>query len=185
MTLRILLIILVFAAGFGLGTVCGDSMKRWLGRPGGKPKAPTPLPDPSAKVVEETPSHPVRARCGELQGEGERLPDPDKELLERATEYVNENLQRPELSVEELSGYLGMSRVHLYKKLRAVTGRTPIEFIRVMRLRHGVKLLEEGRHNVTEVAGRVGFNSPRIFSRYFKEEYGVLPSEYQTRQPGG
>lgn len=184
MTLRILLIILVFAAGFGLGSVCGDSMKRWLGRSVGKPKAPTPLPDPSAEE-EESPPQPPQARCGELQGESKRLPGPDKELLERATEYVNDNLTRPELSVEELSGHLGMSRVHLYKKLRAVTGRTPIEFIRVMRLRRGVKLLEDGRYNVTDVAGRVGFNSPRIFSRYFKEEYGVLPSEYQTRQPGG
>ncbi|MDE6466699.1 MAG: helix-turn-helix transcriptional regulator, partial [Duncaniella sp.] len=93
--------------------------------------------------------------------------------------YVVNNMKRTDLSVEELSSYLGMSRVDLYKKLKAVTGKTPIEFIRLIRLKRAAQLLRESQLNVSEVAYQVGFNSPKYFARYFKEEYNILPSEYK------
>lgn len=120
---------------------------------------------------------------------GSRLIDPepesipitplDEKMVEKAVKYVVANMKRADLSVEELSGHLGMSRVHLYKKLKATTGKTPIEFIRLIRLKRAAQLLRESQLNVSEVAYQVGFNSPRNFSKYFRDEFGMLPSTYQ------
>ena len=92
------------------------------------------------------------------------------------------HIARPDLSVEELSHELGMSRVHLYKKLLQITGKTPIEFIRIIRLKRAAQLLRESQQNVSEVAYQVGFNNPKYFSKYFKDELGTLPSDYMKRE---
>ncbi len=106
----------------------------------------------------------------------------DEKLIENAIKYVEVNISRPELSVEELSHELGMSRVHLYKKLLQITGKTPIEFIRIIRLKRAAQLLRESQRNVSEIAYQVGFNNPKYFSKYFKEEFGLLPSIYQEQE---
>ena len=106
----------------------------------------------------------------------------DEKLIEKAIKYVEDNMSRTELSVEELSRELGMSRVHLYKKLLQITGKTPIEFIRVIRLKRAAQLLRESQLHVSEVAFEVGFNNPKYFSRYFKDEFGVLPSVYHEKE---
>lgn len=105
----------------------------------------------------------------------------DERFIDHAVKYVEDNISRSDFSVEELSRQLGMSRVHLYKKLLAITGKTPIEFIRVIRLKRAAQLLCESRQNISEIAYKVGFNNPKYFSKYFKEEYGVLPSVYQEK----
>lgn len=104
----------------------------------------------------------------------------DQKLVDDAVKYVDANMSRTDLSVEELSRELGMSRVHLYKRLRQITGKTPIEFIRLLRLKRAAQLLRESQLNVSEIAYKVGFNSPKYFSNYFKQEFGVLPSAYQS-----
>lgn len=106
----------------------------------------------------------------------------DEKLIENAIKYVETHIARPDLSVEELSHELGMSRVHLYKKLLQITGKTPIEFIRIIRLKRAAQLLRESQQNVSEVAYQVGFNNPKYFSKYFKDEFGVLPSVYQEKE---
>lgn len=106
----------------------------------------------------------------------------DEQLVANAIKYVETNISRPELSVEELSQALGMSRVHLYKKLSQITGKTPVEFIRIIRLKRGMQLLRESQLNVSEIAYQVGFNSPKYFTKYFREEFGVLPSVYQEKE---
>lgn len=106
----------------------------------------------------------------------------DEKLIEKAMKYVSDNLDSAQLSVEELSDYLGMSRVQLYKKIKQITGKTPIEFIRIIRLKRAAQLLRESQLNVSEIAYRTGFNSPRVFSKYFKEEFGILPSVYQDKE---
>ena len=106
----------------------------------------------------------------------------DEQLVEKAVKYVEDNISRSDLSVEELSRHLGMSRVHLYKKLLPLTGKTPIEFIRVLRLKRAAQYLRESQLNVSEIAYRLGFNNPKYFSRYFKDEFGLSPSEYQDRE---
>ncbi|MBP6829068.1 MAG: response regulator, partial [Saprospiraceae bacterium] len=110
----------------------------------------------------------------------------DEQLVRKAIDLVEQNIANADFSVEELSHALAMSRVYLYKKLLALTGKTPIEFIRVMRLKRAAQLLEKSQLTVAEVAYKVGFNNPKYFAKYFKEEYGMLPTAYQkkTRNAG-
>jgi len=105
----------------------------------------------------------------------------DEKLIQKALEYTETNISNPDFSVEELSRELGMSRVHLYKKLSSLTGKTPIEFIRVIRLKRAAQLLEESQLTVSEIAYEVGFNNPKYFRKYFKDEFNVLPSQYGSR----
>lgn len=74
-----------------------------------------------------------------------------------------------------------MSRVHLYKKLLSITGKTPIEFIRIIRLKRAAQLLRESQLSISEIAYQTGFNNLKFFRKYFKETFGVLPSEYQEK----
>ncbi len=106
----------------------------------------------------------------------------DEKLIENAMKYVSDNIASPQLSVEDLSDHLGMSRVRLYKKIKQITGKTPIEFIRIIRLKRAAQLLRESQMNVSEIAYKTGFNSPKVFSKYFKDEFGILPSAYQDRE---
>lgn len=107
----------------------------------------------------------------------------DEQLIEKAVKYVEDNIFRSDLSVEELAQNMGMSRVHLYKKITALTGKTPIEFIRLLRLKRATQYLAESQLTIAEIAYRLGFNNPKYFSKYFKEEFGILPSEYQFKAP--
>ncbi|HMG66855.1 MAG TPA: helix-turn-helix transcriptional regulator, partial [Chitinophagaceae bacterium] len=102
-----------------------------------------------------------------------------------ALESVEKNIQNPDFSVEDLSRELFMSRVALYKKLLSLTGKSPIEFIRVMRLKRAAQLLKKSQMAVAEIAYEVGFNNPKIFSRYFKTEFGLTPSQYQDQLSAG
>ena len=118
----------------------------------------------------------------DLKPSGTAITSMDEKLINHAVKYVEDNIARSDLSVEELSKELGMSRVHLYKKLLAITGKTPIEFIRIIRLKRAAQLLRGSQQNISEIAYQVGFNNPKYFSRYFKEEFGILPSAFQYRQ---
>ena len=101
----------------------------------------------------------------------------DEQLIEKAIRAVEENMDNSEFSVEELSSYVGMSRGHLYKKLIMITGKSPLEFIRVLRVKRGKQLLEQSQLNISQIAYQIGL-SPKQFAKYFKEEFGYVPSEY-------
>ncbi|WP_084454424.1 hybrid sensor histidine kinase/response regulator transcription factor [Algoriphagus terrigena] len=106
----------------------------------------------------------------------------DDLLIQKAVELVEKHLDDTQLSVEFLSSELGMSRVHLYKKLQSLTGKSPIEFIRLIRMQRAAQLLTKSQLNVAEVAYRVGYNNAKYFAKHFKAEFEVLPSEYSSRQ---
>lgn len=105
----------------------------------------------------------------------------DEQLIDKAVKYVEENMGRSDLSVEELAQAMGMSRVHLYKKIIALTGKSPIEFIRRIRLKRSCQYLTESQLSISEIAYKLGFNTPRYFSAYFKDEFGMTPREYQAK----
>lgn len=107
----------------------------------------------------------------------------DEQLIKKATAYVDENISDSTITVETMAQALGMSRVQLYKKLLSITGSTPSEFIRQIRMRRAEQLLRESQYSVSEVAYKVGFNIPRYFTKYFKEMYGVTPSQYKNHSP--
>lgn len=89
----------------------------------------------------------------------------DEKLIKKAIKYVEDNIERSELSVEELSHELGMSRVHLYKKLLSITGKTPIEFIRIIRLKRAAQFLRESQLSISEIAYQTGFNNIKFFRK--------------------
>lgn len=102
----------------------------------------------------------------------------DEQLIEKAIRIVEENMDNSEFSVEELSSQIGMSRSGLYKKLVQITGKSPLEFMRILRLKRGRKFLESSQLSVSQIAYQVGL-SPKQFAKFFKEEFGQLPSEYK------
>jgi signal transduction histidine kinase/ligand-binding sensor domain-containing protein/DNA-binding response OmpR family regulator len=106
----------------------------------------------------------------------------DEKLMQKAIKKVEENMNNTELSVEELSTEVGMSRGHLYKKLMNITGKSPIEFIRIIRLKRSLQYLKESQMSISEIAYEVGFGSPKIYTKYFKDEYKITPSEYIKKQ---
>ena len=99
-------------------------------------------------------------------------------LLSKIVKYIEEKLNNPELSVEDLSKHVGMSRGSLYHKLLEITGLTPIEYIRSVKLERAVELLEKSDYNVAQIAYMTGFGTPSYFSRLFKAQFNMLPSEY-------
>jgi DNA-binding response OmpR family regulator len=103
----------------------------------------------------------------------------DEKLVNDATEYVEQNLTEVDLNVETLSAALNMSRSYLYKRILSLTGHTPSEFIRLIRLRHAEQLLRKSQLSVSEITYKVGFPNTRSFSKFFKEMYGILPSQYK------
>jgi signal transduction histidine kinase/ligand-binding sensor domain-containing protein/DNA-binding response OmpR family regulator len=105
----------------------------------------------------------------------------DEKLIQKAMTIVENNMANPGFSVDRLAKEIGMSRVHLYKKLTSLTGKSPIEFIRIIRLKRAARLLEKSQMSISEIAYQVGFNNPKYFARYFREEYRMLPSEYASK----
>ncbi len=103
----------------------------------------------------------------------------DERFLVRVKEKILERLSDEQLSVESLADDIGISRVHLYRKVSGLTGLSVNELIRKLRLQRAAQLLEQQWGPVSQVAYEVGFSNLSYFSKVFKEEYGVLPSEYE------
>ena len=103
----------------------------------------------------------------------------DEQLIAKAMKAVEDNMDNSEFSVEDLGSAVGMSRGHLYRKLMSITGKGPLEFIRVLRLKRACQYLEQSQMSVSEIAYITGFSTPKIFSKYFKEMYNISPSEYK------
>lgn len=102
----------------------------------------------------------------------------DEKLIDKAISIVEKHISDTEFSVEILGEALGLSRGHLYRKLMAITGKGPAEFIRLVRLKRGKQLLEKSQLPISQIAYQVGFNSPKRFTKQFREEFGMSPSEF-------
>jgi len=109
----------------------------------------------------------------------------DEKLLKKAVDYIGENMSDSSLSVERLSSELGLSRVHLYRKIKAFTGLTAVEFIRSLRLKRASSLLQENKLNINEISAIVGFDDVDYFRSCFKQQYGHSPSDYSKINRNG
>lgn len=103
---------------------------------------------------------------------------PDSDLLKRAIAIISKHLSDSYFDVAALAAQLKVSRSLLYQKFPALTNYSPKEFIHVMRVRKGAKLLKSGRYNINEASDEIGYNSPKNFRRYFKSYFGISPSEF-------
>ncbi len=106
----------------------------------------------------------------------------DEKYLKRITGIIDENMGDFDFDVGRLQEELGISRVHLYRKLKALTDMSPSELIRVMRLKMASKLLQQYNRNVTAIAFKVGFSNPSYFSKCFREHFGKSPKEYAMKR---
>ena len=102
----------------------------------------------------------------------------DEILMERIMKVINNNLDNCDLTVELLAKEIGLSRVHLHRKLKNITGITTVEFIRNIRLKKAAELLRDKKLNISQIAYIVGFSSHTHFSTAFKKFYGMSPTEY-------
>lgn len=103
----------------------------------------------------------------------------DKLFLEKAVKAVEDNLTQPNYDVNALASAMNMSRSTLTRKLKVITNRTPLDFIRNIKMKHARHMLEDKNKNVTEVAATLGYFNRKYFTACFKEEFGMTPSEYQ------
>ncbi|MGF7231095.1 ATP-binding protein, partial [Arachidicoccus sp.] len=105
----------------------------------------------------------------------------DEEFLEKVMAYIEENLMEPELNVEDLSKEVNMSRVTLYRKIKALTNLSALEFIRSIRLKKAGQLLQANEHSVNEVCYMVGFSDVDYFRKCFKNQFETTPKKYAAR----
>lgn len=108
----------------------------------------------------------------------------DEELVRKALNFVEENIDNPEYSIEDLSKDLGLSKTHLNRKLQSIVDLTPLQFIRSIRLKRAAQLLTNSQYNINEISYMVGFNTLKYFNSHFKEEFQMTPSQYREKNKG-
>ena len=109
-----------------------------------------------------------------------KVKSPDEKLLERVMQAINHNLNNADLNVDKIADEVGISRVHLHRKMKELTGQTPHDFIRNIRMKKAASLLASGDMNVSEVMYACGFSNAASFSTVFKKMYGMSPREYMN-----
>ncbi len=110
------------------------------------------------------------------------LTSPDEHLMERVLKVINSNLDNPDISVELVADKVGVSRVHFHRKIKELTGQTPRDFIKTIRLKEAARLLSEKHLDITDVSVATGFKSLSTFSTSFKQVYGQTPTEYMKER---
>ena len=122
--------------------------------------------------IEETPVAPETAACET---------DPEWQFIADIKRHVEEHIDRPDFTVDTLCSLMNMSRTSFYNKLKALTGKAPADYIRLIRLHRAAQLLQEGRYSIGEVADKTGFNDAKYFRELFKKQFGVSPSKYKPQ----
>ena len=98
--------------------------------------------------------------------------------------FVVENAGNPGLKIDDISNEIGMSRSVLYNKVKATTGMTPVDFVRHIRIKKACEMLRNTDNTLTSISFAVGFTDPKYFSKVFKKETGIVPTEYRNRTQG-
>ena len=106
------------------------------------------------------------------------LKEADAELLEKVVDEIDKNLTNPQFSVASLAAGMGITRATLHKKVKAITGHSPVELVRAVRIQRACDLLKEKKYSVADVAEQTGFNSVSYFISTFKQVVGRTPGEY-------
>ena len=104
--------------------------------------------------------------------------DKDKEFADKLHLIMEQQLANPQFTVDEFASMMGLGRTVFYRKVRGVTGYSPNEYIRIIRMKKAAALLLENRYTVAEVSYKIGINDPFYFSKCFKQQFGVAPSVY-------
>ncbi len=125
-----------------------------------------------------------RQRLMRLEPQQSDEPVPGDSFLAKLLDIMDKQMDNNTLTVDELVEEMNMGRTVFFNKLKNLTGLSPVEFIREMRIKRAAQLLEDRKYNITEVTYMVGMNDSRYFSKCFKNTYGVTPSEYRKQRLG-
>lgn len=106
----------------------------------------------------------------------------DEQFMEKVMEFMEEQMDNAELTIDEFAEKLMLSRTIFYRKLKSIIGLTPVDFIREIRIKRAVQLIDSGEYNFSQVAYMTGFNDPKYFSKCFKKVIGITPSEYKEKK---
>lgn len=128
-----------------------------------------------------------------MEGKNTSSPDPltpsqpqitpyDEQFMEKVMAYMEEQMDNAELTIDEFAEQLMLSRTIFYRKLKSIVGLTPVDFIREIRIKRAVQLIDSDEYNFSQVAYMTGFNDPKYFSKCFKKVIGITPSEYKERK---
>ena len=120
----------------------------------------------------------------EEEKEEEMLGAQDQSFVTRLREVIRDNMGDSDFSVERIGEEIGLSRVQLYRKVKALTGQTPVELLRKARLERSRRLIEKTEKSVSEIAYEVGFTSPSYFNKCFKDEFGISPGAMRENMQG-
>ena len=120
----------------------------------------------------------------EEEKEEEMLGAQDQTFVTKLREVIRDNMGNSDFSVERIGEEIGLSRVQLYRKVKALTGQTPVELLRKARLERGRRLIEKTEKSVSEIAYEVGFTSPSYFNKCFKDEFGISPGVMREKAQG-
>ena len=102
----------------------------------------------------------------------------DELFLTQITEVIEKNLPDIDFSVDDVSHFLAMSRSNLHRKIKGISGLSPSDFIRLVRLKKAVLLMVEGQTRINEICYLVGFNTPSYFAKCFQKQFGILPKDF-------
>ena len=110
------------------------------------------------------------------------MESPNKKLLDRIMKVVNNNIGNPDLSIDMICEEVGISRAHIYRKLKELTNQSGRDFIKNVRLKYAENLLLEDRYSIGNIAEKVGFKKQSSFTLAFKEKYGLPPQQWREAQ---
>ena len=106
----------------------------------------------------------------------------DEQFMQKVMEFMEQQMDNSELTIDAFAEHLMMSRTIFYRKLKSIIGLTPVDFIREIRIKRAVQLIDSGEYNFSQIAYMTGFSDPKYFSKCFKKVMGVTPSEYKERK---
>ncbi|WP_157280274.1 helix-turn-helix domain-containing protein [Pedobacter borealis] len=118
----------------------------------------------------------------DISPKADEIESVDEKFMRQLSVLIETNVSNADYSVDQLSQDMNISRVSLYKKVLLLTGKSLVEYIRFYRLRKTTQLLEKSQLTVSEIAYEVGFNNPKYFTKYFKQEFNILPSVYIAKK---
>ena len=110
------------------------------------------------------------------------LDESDRYFMDRFKKKILENMGNADMKMDDLGAQMLLSKVQLYRKVKAMTGKTPAEFLKEMRLQRAYTLLQQTDKTISEVSAEVGFAVPGYFSSCFKKQFGVLPTDFRNEQ---
>lgn len=115
------------------------------------------------------------------EAEADALSEQDKALMDRLYAIMEEELSNEELNINKFTEMMYMSRTKLYYKIKGLTGETPNAFFKKYKLNRAAEMLKSGNHNISEVSDLTGFSSPTVFTRNFRAQFGMTPTEYLSQ----